>query len=432
VKRVLIISYYWPPSGGAGVQRWLKFSKYLSDFGWQPVIYTPENPEAPADDPSLLEDIHPDTVVVKRPIWEPYTLYKRFVGMDSGERINAGFLKENEQEEKKEGISVWIRGNLFIPDARRFWIKPSIRFLRKYLKEHPVDALISTGPPHSMHLIALGLKDHLNLPWIADFRDPWTEIDFYDQLRLTGRSDRKHKSQENAVLHGADRVVVIGQQMAERFQLRNKVSAEVLPNGYDQADFSDVPESGETHFSIVHVGALNADRNHPVFWKVIAELISEEAELASRIRIKLVGKTDVSVQQEIARYGLEDQVEIISYLPHDQVIPLLQSASVLYLSINNTPNARSIRTGKLFEYLAARRPILGIGPEDGDAAEVISECKAGEMVEFEDFDKLKSVLINWLKLHRNGELSNLDTHASRYSRKNLTSQLAGLLNEITR
>jgi glycosyltransferase involved in cell wall biosynthesis len=319
---------------------------------------------------------------------------------------------------------------LFIPDARRFWIKPSIRFLNTYLKKHPVDAIISTGPPHSMHLIARGLKRKLKLPWIADFRDPWTEIDFYDQLRLTGRSDRKHKTQENEVLQGADRVVVIGQQMAERFHLRNKVDAKVIANGFDEADFFNLPDRDKSIFSIVHVGALNADRNHPEFWKVIAELIADKPELASLLKIKLVGKTDVSVQQDIQKYSLGEQVEIIPYLPHDQVIPMLQSASLLYLSINNTPNARSIRTGKLFEYLAARRPILGIGPEDGDAAEVIRECKAGEMVEFGDAERLKTVLTGCLSKHETGELQNLDTRASKYSRRNLTSQLAGLLNQI--
>ncbi len=382
------------------------------------------------DDPSLLEDIHPEAEIVKRKIWEPYSLYKRFVGMGSGERINSGFLKESEQSEKKEGISVWIRGNLFIPDARKFWIKPSIRFLLKYLKENPVDAIISTGPPHSMHLIARELKRRLKLPWIADFRDPWTEIDFYDQLQLSNRSDQKHKSQEKSVLKEADRVVVIGNHMAERFKDMAGIEAAVIPNGYDEADFKKAPANSDKGFNLVHVGALNADRNHPIFWKVIAGLIGEEPELTSRLKVRLVGKTDLSVQQDISRYGLVDRVEIEAYMPHDQIIPLLQSASVLYLSINNTPNARAIRTGKIFEYLAAKRPILGIGPEDGDAAEVIRECKAGEMVEFEDAAKLKKVLLHCLRLHQKGALKNLETNASAYSRKGLTGNLSDLLNEI--
>jgi hypothetical protein len=191
-RKVLIITYYWPPSGGAGVQRWLKFSKYLRDYDWEPVIYTPENPEAPAIDNSLEKDIPMGIKVIKRPITEPYLAYKRFVGMKLDEKVNAGFLQEKEKPGLLEGIAVWLRGNLFIPDARRFWIRPSAKYLVNYLKAHPVDAIVSTGPPHSMHLIALQVYKKLNIPWLADFRDPWTGIDFYHQLKLTLLADRIH------------------------------------------------------------------------------------------------------------------------------------------------------------------------------------------------------------------------------------------------
>ena len=193
MKRVLIITYYWPPSGGSGVQRWLKMSKYLPENGWQPVIYTPEDGEFPIIDTSLEKDVCPEAEVVKRPIVEPYTLYKRFVGMRAEEKVKVGFTDESgKQKGWKARLSMWIRGNLFIPDARCWWIRPSVRFLLKYLKDNPVDAIISTGPPHSMHLIALRLKAKLGLPWIADFRDPWTDIDFYNELRLTQWADCKH------------------------------------------------------------------------------------------------------------------------------------------------------------------------------------------------------------------------------------------------
>ena len=431
MKRVLVITYYWPPSGGAGVQRWLKFTKYLPDFGWQPVVYTPENPEAPVEDETLFKDISPETVVVKTSIWEPYSWYKQFLGIRKEEKINAGFISEHEKPKLKEKISVWIRGNLFIPDARRFWINPSIRFLRNYLSENPVDAIISTGPPHSMHLIALKLKKQFNIPWIADFRDPWTEIDFYDQLRLTRRSDKRHKTQEKTVLNGADRVVVIGKTMAERFRIVTGVSSVVIPNGFDEADFKKTHVGSREEFSIVHVGAMNRDRNHPEFWEVVADLIREKSELTSTLKIRLVGKTDISVHQNIASNGLQDLVETKSYLPHDQIIPLLQSASILYLSINNTPNAKSIRTGKLFEYLAAERPILGIGPVDGDAADVLRECHAGEMINFGDKENLKKLLMRWIELHQKGELINQTTAAGKYSRRNLTATISQQLDEIT-
>jgi len=359
--------------------------------------------------------------------------------MRSDDRINAGFLSENEKSEQKEGISVWIRGNFFIPDARKFWIKPSVRFLRKYLRENPVDAIISTGPPHSMHLIALKVKKEFNIPWIADFRDPWTEIDFYDQLRLTRRSDLKHKSQEKEVLHGADRVVVIGKTMAERFASTHTINPVVIPNGFDEADFLNQSASSseklpytDGKFSIIHVGAMNRDRNHPAFWEAISELVEEQPEHMSNLVIKLVGKLDVSVHQTIARHGLQDRVEIDAYLPHHQIIPLLQSASVLYLPINNTPNAKSIQTGKIFEYLASGQPILGTGPEDGDAAEILKECQAGKMVDFNDKIGIKSILTEWAESEKKGMLISKHAGMDKYSRRNLTSSFSELLEEVTR
>jgi glycosyltransferase involved in cell wall biosynthesis len=437
LKRVLVITYYWPPSGGAGVQRWLKFTKYLPSFGWQPVVYTPSNPEAPVDDPSLAQDIHPDAVVVKRPIREPYELYKKFIGMDPGERINAGFLSEGEKPPKKEGLSVWIRGNLFIPDARKFWINPSVRFLKKYLRTQKVDAIVSTGPPHSMHLIALKLSRQLDIPWIADFRDPWTEIDFYDQLKLSRWADRKHKRLEKAVLQGADQVVVVGKTMAERFRIIAGIDPVVIPNGYDETDFNRgrgpdtgvSPEVSLPEFRIVHVGAMNRDRNHPAFWKALAEMRREDGDFARNLKIKLVGKLDHSVHVSISDHQLQECVEMIPSLPHDRIIPLLQSASVLYLPINDTPNARLLATGKLYEYLSAGRPILGIGPIDGDAAEILRECKAGEMIDFRDTAGIKKTLGEWAGRHPEGTLTIKPVSIERYSRKNLTASFAKLLNQ---
>jgi len=192
MKKALIITYYWPPSGGAGVQRWLKFVKYLREFGWEPIVYTPENPEFPEIDESLYSDIPENLTVIKTPIREPYTAYKKFIGRTKKEKINAGFLSEKKRNPFLENISVWIRGNFFIPDARLLWIKPSVKFLLKYLTGNPVDIIISTGPPHSMHIIAMKLNESLKLPWVADFRDPWTNIDFYKDLKLTSWADSRH------------------------------------------------------------------------------------------------------------------------------------------------------------------------------------------------------------------------------------------------
>ena len=216
-KKVLIVTYYWPPSGGAGVQRWLKFVKYLRDFGWEPIVYTPENPEYPSEDYSLYKDIPEGVEVIKTPIWEPYNIYRNLFGK-KGQKINAGFISETKKSGWKERLSIWIRGNFLIPDPRLFWVKPSIKYLKEYLEHNPVEAIVTTGPPHSMHMIGLGLKKlHPDVPWIADFRDPWTNIDFYKELNLTYLADKRHHQLEKQVIQSADCVVVVSNDMVDEF-----------------------------------------------------------------------------------------------------------------------------------------------------------------------------------------------------------------------
>ncbi len=293
-RKVLIITYYWPPSGGAGVQRWLKFSKYLRDFGWEPIIYTPENPEAPAIDNSLEKDIPEGISIIKRPIIEPYSVYKRFVGMKPGEKVNAGFLQEKEKPGIAEGLAVWLRGNFFIPDARRFWIRPSVKFLKKYLKDHPVDAIVSTGPPHSMHLIAMQVHKKLNIPWLADFRDPWTGIDFYHQLRLTSFADKLHHKLEKKVLASATAVTVVSQDMVNEFNGIVKRGYKLVTNGYDEQDIRPLPQNQlDKKFTLSHIGSINASRNPVGLWKVLSEMVKLQPDLASALQIKLVGKVDI-------------------------------------------------------------------------------------------------------------------------------------------
>ena len=425
MKKVLIITYYWPPSGGAGVQRWLKFSKYLPEFGWQPVIYTPDNPESPIDDPSLLKDIHPDTQVIRKPIWEPYQFYKKFLGMSASDRINAGFLTEKEKSGVKENVSVWIRGNLFIPDARKFWIRPSVKFLKSYLRDHPVDAIISTGPPHSMHLVAAKVSGETGIPWVSDFRDPWTGIDFYDQLRLTKRSDRRHHRLEKNVLQQSDQVVVIGKDMAREFKEKAGINAVVIPNGYDEEDFSGIEKQTPGTFTILHVGAMNKDRNHASFWKALAS-VKNSIGKQFQFKLKLIGKIDISVVHSLREYDLEENTELLPYLSHELVASELTSASLLYLPINNTPNAKGIQTGKIFEYIAAGRPILGVGPVDGDAADILDETGTGVMKNFEDTEGIQNAILQFYKSPPESSDSR-KTEKIRYQRKSLAGEIAEIL-----
>mgnify|MGYP000978807655 CR=1 FL=1 len=430
-RKVLIITYYWPPSGGAGVQRWLKFVKYLRNFGWEPVVYTPENPEYPAIDNSLLKDIPQGIEIVRTPIWEPYSFYKKLVGAKKNERINAGFLSEKKRPGLAERFSIWLRGNFFIPDARKFWIKPSIKFLVKYLKHHPVDAIVSTGPPHSMHMIALGVKKRTGLPWLADFRDPWTNIDFYHELMLSSWADRKHHKQEMSVLKKADEVVVISNSMKTDFLKLLKRDYSVITNGYDQDDIAGVDVKIDERFSVAHIGTMVKTRNPLLLWEVLSEEVLKDTDFANDLEIKLVGSVDYSVTESIEAAGLGNYVNKISYVPHNEVVKIQQQSQVLLLLINDTPNAKVILPGKFFEYMAARRPILCIGPRDGDAAEVILETNAGYVSEKDDKESIRKAINELYSRFRTGKNIVDSKGIARFSRESLTGRMAERLSVIS-
>ena len=431
-KTVLIITYYWPPSGGAGVQRWLKTVKYLRDYGWEPVVYTPENPEAPALDNSLLKDIPEGVKVLKQPIWEPYSFYKKFLGLKKDEKINAGFLTEKKKPGLAEKIAVWIRGNFFIPDARKYWVKPSVEFLSNYLRSHPVDAVVSTGPPHSMHLIALGLNKKTGIPWLADFRDPWTNIDFYDKLMLTKSADRKHRELEKSVLQNADIVTTIGKQMADEFLNLGAKQVQVVANGFDETDFAFNNVELDSRFSISHIGSINKDRNSETFWSAVKELCEDLPALKEKLQLKLVGKTDHAVLESLDKYDLQQYLEKTEYLPHDQVLKKSMTTQVLLLLLNNTPNAKGIMTGKFYEYLAAQRPIICIGPEDGEAAKTLEETAAGKVAGFEDKQKMKAILKAYFEMYLQNNLNVESSAIENYSRRKLTGRFAELLKSISK
>ena len=432
MKRVLIITYYWPPSGGSGVQRWLKMSKYLPENGWQPVIYTTKDAEYPIVDTSLEKDVVPEVEVIRRPIIEPYTLYKKFLGIKKEDTIKAGFASEKKKSGWKENLSVWIRGNCFIPDARCWWVKPSVRYLKEYLKAHPVDAIISTGPPHSMHLIAMKLKEATGLPWIADFRDPWTEIDFYDELRLTSWADRKHHKLEHEVLTKADKIVTIGWDCAKGLGRLGNRNVKVIQNGFDwELDPNEEKTPLTNEFTLTHLGVVGPARNAPVLWQALQELKNEIDGFDKTLKIRFVGHVDQSVIESLDACGLTENVERIAHVPHNEVKQFQESSQVLLLLINNAPNAKGIVTGKLYEYLASLRPILAIGPEDGDAASILNKAQAGTIVNFEDKERMKKVVSEYYRRYlSNGLPNNSAATIEKYSRRALAGEYAQLLNKI--
>ena len=411
MKHVLIITYYWPPSGGSGVQRWLKMSKYLPEYGWQPVIYTTENAEYPIVDPSYEKDVLPGIEVIRRPIVEPYSIYKKFLGIKKEETVKMGFIEEKEKKKGwKENLSMWVRGNLFIPDARCWWVKPSVRYLKDYLKEHPMDAIISTGPPHSMHLIAMKLREALGIPWIADFRDPWTEIDYYNDLHLTRWADRKHHRLEHEVLYKADKVVTVAPDGARRLGRIGNRNVRIICNGFDRDDDTLTPVSLPDKFSI-----------------------KEKADFNKDLKINMIGQIDSSVVSSIDKNGLSQHVSYSPYIPHDQVSAVHRSSTLLLLLLmpDSEPRAKGLLTGKLFEYMASGRPILCIGPEDGDAARILHETSAGQTVSFGDKEKIKALLEDLYQKYLDNNLpDNINPEVEKYSRRAMTLLYSKLLNQL--
>ena len=430
MKRVLIITYYWPPSGGSGVQRWVKFAKYLPKEGWQPVIYTPENPEFTAIDRTLSAEIPPEAEVIKRPILEPYGVYKKLLGKKGSEGgevnpINGG--KKN----WKQKLSLFIRGNFFIPDPRVFWVRPSVRFLKRYLKEHPVDAIVTTGPPHSMHLIGLGLSKATGLPWLADFRDAWTNMFYYKYLELGKRADEKQHRLEKAVLDNATIVVSVSPYEQKDFQKITSNQVRLMTNGFDPADYRADSETDE-FFNITLTGLFASAGNPRVLWKVLSDKCVADKEFKSLLKIRLIGKTDADILQTIKDAGLEGNLYYPGYQPHEVAVQEQRNASFLLLCLRQEPEYASAVPGKIFEYLASRRPILGIGQTDSIMAKMIRDTSSGVAYDWDDEESIRKWVDFCWEEFRNGELKDNISDISRYDRRVITRQLAGYLDEMTR
>lgn len=422
MKKVLIITYYWPPSGGGGVQRWLKMSKYLPELGWKPIIYTPLNPDPSVVDESLISEIHPEIVEIKTPIWEPYDVYRKLFGKKKDSKFKAGYISEASSGNWKNKLAVFLRGNLMIPDPRKFWIKPSVKYLSNYLKENSVDLIVSTGPPHSMHIIALKLREKFDITWVADFRDPWTNIDFYSKLRLTKWGDRKHKRLELQVLKKADHVVTVSPSWQNEFLELGGRNVELVTNGYDPGDYQFESVPMEKHFSITHLGALNKDRNPVSLWKAISELCKENRDFQQSVQIHLIGQTDESVIQSIHENKLSEHLKITAHLPHKEGLKALHKSHLLLLPINDAPNVKGILPGKMYEYLAVKRPILAIGPGNADFARIIHETNSGVTHDFADTAGIKASLSTYFGLFQKNQNLTPGSSIEKYSRKNLAKR----------
>ena len=423
MNKVLIISYYWPPAGGSGVQRWLKFTKYLPKNNWQPIIYTPENPYFEVKDEALCKDIPVEAEIWKTPVWEPYGLKDKLFGK-AGKSQSVGVISNKKSLKNK--LLNWVRGNFFIPDPKVYWVKPSIKVLLKKIKEEDIEHIITTGPPHSMHLIGLGLKKLLsNLKWIADFRDPWSELDLLDEFHLSNSSRKKHQDLEKQVLQNADVTLTVSETWVKDLKRLGANRVELITNGYDAADFDSKPKKNDK-FIVGHYGLLNHLRNPKNLWKSLNSLCEENTEFNNKLEIHLSGNIDAEVIAEIVCHSyLKTKVKQLGYLSHAEVLSEYNEASVLLLLLFNSKSGIGNYPGKIFEYFAAKRSILSFGPENSDTEKLIEKTKTGMYFSYDE-TKLKDDIV---ALFNNENHFNFENTES-FSREKITKDLSELLNSI--
>lgn len=433
-KKILIVSYYWPPSGGSGVQRWLKFAKYLPALGYETHVYAPENPDFSVIDINLENEIPKEVIVVKRPIKEPYVYYRALLGKKNTKGTNFGFTNSNKKSLAQQ-FAIWVRSNLFIPDARKWWVKPSVKFLKKYIVENNIDTIITTGPPHSMHLIGLGLKNEFGdkLNWIADFRDPWTRIYTNQELKISGLAQKKLENLERQVLKKCDKLITVSDFLKQEFEhLGAKGKSYAIYNGFDTSDYLQkdsnlASDNSDKKFVISYIGLFPGLSNPTNLWKSLKQIIAINNDFKNDLKIVLVGNIDNSILQDLEENDLMKFVELKGIVSHDEAVEFQKMSDLLLLCIPNVENSKGILTGKLFEYLASEKPIIAFGDAEGDVAEILKETKAGKLFSYQENTKVSDFVLQTYQAFKNDIPTVSNKEYLKYSRQELTKALAKVL-----
>jgi glycosyltransferase involved in cell wall biosynthesis len=429
-KNVLIIAYYWPPSGGSGVQRWLKFVKYLPQFGWTPYVFTPENPSFAIKDESLLNDVPNEAEIIRFPIWEPYEAFFKLSGIfGKKQTAKPTDLVSGGKKSLFQRFSTWVRGNFLIPDPRKFWVNPSVKFLEDFLDDNEIKTIITTGPPHSLHLIGLKLKKkHPKLKWIADFRDPWSEWGFLDTLQVGARARRRHQQLEAEVLAFADEIVTITPFYVRRFEALSKKKVTLLTNGFDEDDFSAITYQKSPTFLIRHVGIINEKCDPRPFMTSVQSLCDALPEFKKAVKVEFIGEVHPLFRQFVESNSTLKSISIFTgNIPHKELMKRYGNSSLLVLVLTGYKDAEGYMPGKLFEYLATGLPILGVGPVDGDASALLRTTSSSEMIGSDDLEGMVEALRQRFTEWKNSLTPVISkSGATQYSRKEITRQLTTL------
>ena len=423
-NQTLIITYYWPPAGGPGVQRWLKFVKYLPEFGIEPIVYCPENPSYPIVDESLLQEVSKGIKIIKQPISEPYRLASLLSKKDS-KQISSGVIPKKKKQSIIQRLLLYVRGNFFIPDARKNWVKPSVKFLADYIEVNNIKTIITTGPPHSLHLIGLQLKAQLGVKWLADFRDPWTTIGYHKALKLSKSSAEKHNTLESQVLQSADHIIVTSENTKKEFSSKTKQPITVITNGYDTHHI-ERPEKDEK-FTLAHIGSLLSERNPKQLWAALKALISENENFRSAFELKLIGVVSEAILKTLKDFNLESYINNIGYVSHEDAIKEQMSSRVLLMVEIDSEDTKVIIPGKLFEYMASGTPIMAVGPKDSDVETILKSTNTGQYFYYNDEEQIKSQILSYFEAYKSNTLAVNAIGLEQYSRNSLTKVLSEII-----
>jgi len=385
----------------------------------EPIVYCPENPNYLKTDESLLREVANDITILKTPVTEVSKFAFR-----PKKKTTTGVANATNNK-----LLSFIRGNFFTPDAKVLWVKPSVEFLTDYLTENPVDVIISTGPPHSMHLIAQQLKKSFDIPWMADFRDPWTDLYYNKEFFQLGFAKRKNKRLEEKVLKSADVVVTVGNELKKYFERFNS-NVEVISNGFDDEVEHDEEIELSQKFSLSYIGLLPKSSLPTNLLMAIQCLIDENSDFKNDIELNFIGDIHESVSALIHELQLSNYTNFFGYVPHKEAIKYQKSAQVLLVLIPNVDRNKGIITGKVFEYMAANRPILALGPINGDLQSILTNSKAGTIIDYDDYAKIKSVIIDLYTKFKTQKLAITSKGIEKYHRRNLTKQLAAIIKQI--
>ncbi|MGB9664378.1 MAG: glycosyltransferase family 4 protein [Ignavibacteria bacterium] len=430
-RKVLFVVYNFPPAAGAATQRILKFLKYLNKDGYRTFVLTVDKVDYPDLDFSLIEKIPQETRVIKTKYWTPFGIYRKITGRKSDEKIPVAFIKDNHKS-LAERISVFLRLNVFLPDAKIGWFPYAVKEGKKLIRNERIDVVISSGPPHTTHLIAKSLKRKTGIKWIADFRDPWTDIDYYSGMKRTKFAEWIDSKLEKSVLKNADFVVAASEGYLNIIKSKGiENNYEVLTNGFDPDDFEDIKQRPQSKFIITYTGNMPITRNPEKLWLVLDELVGENKDFAESFEFHFAGVMDDEIRNKIKELKFFNSFIDHGYLNHKEVLDLTFNSHILIMIVNRVATSNEILPGKIFEYIASGNFILVIGPESGNSARLINYVKQGVAIDYEEKSKIKNLILEIFHKWRNGQLKKIESAEKfEFTRERITQKLIQIIESL--